>query len=264
MVDRPRSARRGFRELPGATTRVRGAGALPYNPQQPLRLPGNRGPRRPPQLRLSALLRGVLLIAALGGLGVGVFFAADALVDGDGDQPVAGATPDTAAAETAVVQSTIESETPAADQSAAPAATDQTAAPADVQPESPAPTILTPADLGSAPVLVERGAATPVPPGLPDRTLDDGAPYDPTDEALALSSVWLPGTTLELVRLPGGPLLSDEDAALLIGQSIRVVVRAAGSFPTELQLSPAAYRLLARDFEPIIAVRIEAVAAPPR
>ena len=38
----------------------------------------------------------------------------------------------------------------------------------------------------------------------------------------------------------------------------------AGDFPEELQLTPAAYELLAQDIEPIIAVRIEAVGAPPQ
>ena len=75
--------------------------------------------------------------------------------------------------------------------------------------------------------------------------------------------MWPAGTVLDLTRLPGGPLLTEEDAAALIGKTVQVVVRGSGEFPTELQLSPAAYTLLARAFEPIIALRMEAVEAPP-
>ena len=53
------------------------------------------------------------------------------------------------------------------------------------------------------------------------------------------------GTVLDVTRLPGGPLLTEEDAAELIGRTIQVVVVGTGDFPTELQLSPAAYQRIA-------------------
>ena len=123
--------------------------------------------------------------------------------------------------------------------------------------------VVTEAALGGARVLVERGGATPIPPGIESPILADGSAYNPSDSTTAFSSVWPPGTVLDLTRLPGGPLLTEEDAAEVSGKMLRVVVRWSGEFPTELQLSPAAYMLIARDFEPIIALRIEAVAAPP-
>ena len=83
-------SRRGFRELPGPSTRMRGAGGLPYNPRRPLRLPRDRRPRKRPQLDPSGILRLLLPIALLVALGVGVFFGVDALLDdGDDDQAAA-------------------------------------------------------------------------------------------------------------------------------------------------------------------------------
>lgn len=278
MVQRMQFARRGFRELPGATTRVRGVGDLPYNPRRPLRLPGDRRPPRRPQLNTGRIARLLLPPAVLLGLGVGIFFLVDAVINDDKE---ATETPAVAAGLTQAAADEADGETPA-EQSAAQVvepsqqtqvstgtAADQTAGAAADTPaatiadETAQPGIITAADLAGAPVLVERGSATPIPPGIPNRTLADGSPYDPTSATLAFSSVWQPNTVLEITRLPGGPLLSEEDAMELIGKVIRVVVGDMGAFTTELQLSPAAYQLLAREVEPIIALRIQVVAAPP-
>ena len=62
--------------------------------------------------------------------------------------------------------------------------------------------------------------------------------------------------------MPGGPLLSAEEAAALIGKTIEVTVVDTGAFPTEIQLSPAAYRNLALPIEPIIALRLQVIDAP--
>ena len=291
-------SRRGFRELPGPSTHIRGSTGLPYNPRRPLRLPRDRRPRRRPQLDPGGILRLLLPLALLVVLGVGVFFGVDALLD-DGDDSQDGAQDTTAAAVTppADVDSAAVS-TPVSDGSDAEPAQDATTVPpinadSPLDPSDnttdPAPTdqvvpdatdpdpavvpvtdgstrpnIITSADLDGAPVIVERGAATPIPPGLAQRTLEDGTAYDPTDSAVAFSSLWAPGTVLEITRLPGGPLLSAEEAALLIGKVIRVTVGATEPIPTELQLSPAAFQLLALEVEPIIALRIEAVEAPAR
>lgn len=281
-------SRRGFRELPGPSTRLRGSADLPYNPRRPLRLPRDRRPRKRPQLNPSGFLRLLLPLALLVGLGVGVFFGVDALLDDsdDGQSSATAVVPpspdlesDTVTAPAADGADTsslppINADQPAASSDTAidDAPADQAAAdPTDSEPasapaagETTRPDIITSADLGGAPVIVERGAATPIPPGVAQRSLDDGTPYDPTDTSVAFSSVWAPGTVLEITRLPGGPLLNAEEAALLIGKVIRVTVGATEPIPTELQLSPAAFQLLALAVEPIIALRIEAVAAPAR
>ncbi len=274
---------RGFRELPGPSTRVRGSGDLPYNPRRPLRLPRDRRPRRRPQINPEALLRLLLPVALLVALGVGVFFGVDALLDsgGDGDSataavttPPAGPEADTPAdtapaadadADTPLPIDVDPADAAAADDPAETPAADETEA-VNQPPADPTqrPSIITTADLGGAPVVVERGAATPIPPGVAQRTLDDGTPYDPTDASVAFSSLWAAGTVLEITRLPGGPLLTPEQSALLIGKVTRVTVAAVAPIPTELQLSPAAFQLLALDVEPIIALRIEAVGAPGR
>ena len=291
-------ARRGVRELPGPSTRIRGSGALPYNPRRPLRLPRDRRPRKRPQLDPGGILRLLLPLALLIGLGVGVFFGVDALLD-DGDDGLDGAQDATTATVTAPSDADGTSvSVPGSDASDAGSAQDATAVPpinADppvdssdsttdsaatgqdvpdaIDPEptngpatggSAQPSIITSADLDGAPVIVERGAATPIPPGLAQRTLEDGTAYDPTDTSIAFSSLWAPGTVLEITRLPGGPLLSAEEAALFIGKVIRVTVGATEPIPSELQLSPAAFQLLALEVEPIIALRIEAVEAPVR
>lgn len=257
---------------------MRGAGDLPYNPRRPLRLPGDKPPKRRPQLNTEVFIRLGIPVAALIVLGIGVFFAVDALIGGGdndagnsdtgnaavADQPSTGGsstdTPADATADTPTVGGADTTDNPS-QTTDTPATDDQSETPIVTE---PAPTIITAADLDGAPVLVERGGATPIPSGLPDRTLADGSPYDPTDETIAFSSLWSAGTVLEITRLPGGPLLSEEDVAVLIGKTIRVTVAATDSFRTELQLSPAAYQLLALDVEPIIALRMEVVEAPPR
>lgn len=270
-----RFSRRSFRELPGATTRIRGANDLPYNPRRPLRLPGDRRRRRRPQLNGGARLRLLLPMLALAGLGVGVFFGVDALVDDEAapaaaptpSAPVAAA-PQAPASAAAAVKDSVPAAAPidverSAPADVAPTASEAEAAPDPVPAQPDRPTIITSADLGGAPVVVERGAARPIPAGLPNRTVAPGLGYDPADATFALSSVWAAGTTLELTRLPGGPQLSEEDTAALIGTATRVVVGGAGAFRTELELSPAAFQLLAREHEEIIALRIEVVEAPP-
>lgn len=264
---------------------MRGGGNLPYDPSRPLRLPGGRRRRRPPQFNAGSMARILIPLLAVVGVGVGVFVGVSVIIDEDG----ASAPP---AAESAVAVETA----PAAEQSAAgqagaseaavgtsgqaaaqagpldaamPAAAASSAgsAASQVAPEPDVPAalqILTPADLGGAPVLVERAAAVPVPPGAGPPQLADGSVYDPTDPTLVLSSVWAPGTILQLTRLPGGPLLSAEDTVQLIGKTVQVEVRAQGTFSTELQLSPATYATLAIAIEPIIAVRIEVLEAPAR
>ncbi len=270
-------SRRGFRELPSASVRVRGQNDLSYNPGKPLRLPRDRQPRRPPQFNLGAIFRLLLPVAALAGLGIGVFFGIDALLDDDAPAPpavVAGAASDgatdvadgaAASAGDGATGTTADDAANGINGSAAdsPGTADASegvaadAAAADsVVPATPR--IITPADLNGAPVLLERGAARPVPEG----SVAAGVSYDPTDPTMAFSSIWGAGTVVELTRLPGAPLLSDEEAAQFVGKTIRLTIVAAGTFPEELQLTPAAYALLAQDREPIIAVRIEAVGAP--
>lgn len=281
MVEQIHFARRGFRELPGATTQIRGSTGLPYNPGRPLRLPGGRNPRRRPQLNLGGIFRLLLPVAVLAGLGVGIFFLVDTVINNDDSAatPAVTATPAVADTTTATdadapadqpAASATDADTqPAGSEAAAAASQSQSAQAAAAQSASPveqsAPsTIITSADVGGAATLVESGGARAIPSGIPGRTLADGTAYDPTDASVAISSVWPLGTVLQLTRLPRGPLLTEEDLQELAGQSITVVVADTGSFPYELQLSPAAYQLVARDFEPIIALRMEVIEAPPR
>ena len=91
MSDGPilRFASRGWRDLPTPVTRIRGSGELPYNPERPLTLPGDRRRKRPPQFRTDSLLRLLIPLVLLAGLGLGVFFGVDALLDkGSGDPTV--------------------------------------------------------------------------------------------------------------------------------------------------------------------------------
>ena len=264
-------SRRSFRELPGASVRVRGQNDLSYNPGKPLRLPRDRQPRRRPQFNLGALGRLLLPVALLAGLGIGVFFGIDALLDDDAPSSPAVVTDSSAdhasgladdsapAAATAtgdVDSGTVDS---AAESSAVRDTSEDVTADAAVDSVvSTKPRIITPADLNGSPVILERGAARPVPEG----SVAAGISYDPTYPDIAFSSVWAAGTIVELTRLPGAPLLSDEEASQFIGKTIRLTIVATGTFPEELQLSPAAYALIAQEREPIIAVRIEAVDAP--
>jgi len=278
MPDHIQQSRRGFREIPGASIRVRGQNDLPYNPGRPLRLPRDRKPIRPPQFDFMVLARLLLPIALLAGLGIGVFFLVDLILGDDapsGSSPSDSAVVSDVASEQGIdaidASATVDGD-PTTDQPNASetdtavdgsvATEDAAAVPANEVPR--AEQIITPADLAGAPVIQERGAARPVPSGIPGRSLADGSAYDPTDAAAVFSSVWAVGTTLEVTRLSGAPLLSDEEAALLVGKTVQLIVVLAGDFPEELQLTPAAYELLAQDIEPIIAVRIEAVGAPPQ
>jgi hypothetical protein len=262
-------SRRGFRELPGTSVRVRGQNDLSYNPGKPLRLPRDRQPRRRPQFNLGALGRLLLPVALLAGLGIGIFFGIDALLDDDAssspavvaETPADGASglADDAATATATGGVDSGSADSAAESSAVGDTSEDVAAAAAADSVVPTtPRIITPADLNGSPVILERGAARPVPEG----SVAAGISYDPTDPTIAFSSVWAAGTVVELTRLPGAPLLSDEEAAQFVGKTIRLTIVAAGTFPEELQLSPAAYALIAQEREPIIAVRIEAVGAP--
>lgn len=297
MAQRPvlRFASRGWRDMPSPSTRVRGGSDLPYNPGRPISLPGERNNRRRPQFRGDLFTRFLLPLFVLAGMGVGVFFGVSALLDGY-PAPVAGGdaavtTPEGDVAGTEDADSTDVSGTEqtgssdaagtttsaAGDEAAGPIDADQPATGAaddtvDTTPEAggaaeeaatdTGPTVVTDAQLSGAPTLLERGSATPIPSGITALTLADGSAYNPADETAALSSVWPAGTVLEVTRLPGGPLLTEDDAALLIGKTVQVIVMGNGEFPTELQLSPAAYQLLAREFEPIIALRIAPVSAP--
>ncbi len=288
MAQRPvlRFANRGWRDLPSPSTRVRGAGELPYNPRRPLTLPGDRNPRQRPQFRGDRVARIVLPLLLIGGLGVGVFFGVSYLLDDDPAAPAA----DAPAAQTTVAETgsgdAASTDVAAAAAGAAAAETsgddagpidaaraatggaDAAAPETDAQaatgagPVATGETVVTAAQLGGAPASIERAGATPIPSGVSGMTLADGGVYDPADESAALSSVWPAGTVLDLTRLPGGPLLTEEDAAELIGRTIQVVVVGTGDFPTEVQLSPAAYQRIARDFEPIIALRITVASAP--
>ena len=65
--------------------RVRGQNDRPYNPGRPLRLPRDRRSWRRPQFNLGALARLLFPVALLAGLGVGVLFGVDALLD-DGER----------------------------------------------------------------------------------------------------------------------------------------------------------------------------------
>ncbi len=259
---------------------MRGQNDLPYNPGRPLRLPRDRKPFRPPQFDFMGLFRLLLPIGLLAGLGIGVFFLVDLLLGDDepSGSPVTsdvgsdiGSDDGTDTIDVIDGSATIDETTDPAlgSEAGTDAETQASGSPDEANTDAAsdvprAEQIITPADLDGAPVILERGAARPVPSGIPGRSLADGSAYDPTDAAAVFSSVWAAGTTLEVTRLPGAPLLSDEEAALLVGKTLRLVVVAEGEFPEELQLTPAAYELLAQDIEPIIAVRIEAVEAPPQ
>ncbi len=262
-------ARGGVRDAAPSSTRIRGANDIRYDPGRPLRMPSARPPRQGfslSALNLGPLLRVLMAFALIGVLGVGTFVGVRALLDNDDSSSPA--PPATESATALAPPLPAVPDLPAASPLPAPAAAPPAAAatPTDtsaaIPSPSPADAIITPADLGGAPVELDRGGAMVIPAGIPDRTLADGTAYDPTDAATAFSTVWAPGTVLDITRLPGGPQLSPEDTQRLIGKTIRVTVRAAGNFPTEIQLSPAAFGLLALEAEPIIAIRVVVVDAP--
>lgn len=117
-------------------------------------------------------------------------------------------------------------------------------------------------DLASGPLFAERMTAEPVPSGIP-RTLADGSGYDAADPATAFSSIWPAGTTLRLTRLGESALLDAEQQAEVAGTQVLVVVRGGESSNSDLQLSAAAFDLIAfYGVERIIAVEVEVTAAP--
>ncbi len=266
-------SQRGGRDLPGGSTRVRGSTSLPYNPNRPLRLPNDRRPRKRPQLNPSGFLRLFFPILILVGMGLGIFFGVDALLDNREEQNELLVTPENLE-DLTVTQRTVSDATVASSgdvkledtESVLEDSTKEVPTPvesvADEDAVTPAIPIITSADLDGSPVFVERGAATPIPSGTIKRTLHDGSLYNPADASIAFSGTWIPGTELEITRLPGGPLLTDEEASLLIGKVIRVTVAASDEIQTELQLSPAAFELLALPIEPIIALYIKVLRVP--
>ncbi len=121
-----------------------------------------------------------------------------------------------------------------------------------------------PAQIDGAEIAAERVTAEPIPSGIP-RQLGDGAAYDPTEPATVFTSRWPVGTTLRLTRLPGATLLTDEEQAAVVGTEALVVVRGTEASNTDLQLSPAAFDLIAvYGTERIIAVSVEVTAPPPQ
>ena len=122
---------------------------------------------------------------------------------------------------------------------------------------------VTAAQLDGAEIVAERVTAEPAPSGIP-RTLADGAAYDPAEPATVFTSRWPVGTTLRLTRLPGATLLTDEQAAEVIGTELLVVVRGDESSNTDLQMSPAAFdRIAFYGIERIVAVSVEVTAGAP-
>ncbi len=118
------------------------------------------------------------------------------------------------------------------------------------------------AQIGGAEISVESATAEPAPLGIP-RSLADGADYDPTEPATVFTSRWPVGTTLRLTRISGGPQLSEEELAEIVGSQTLVVVRGTESSNADLQLSPAAFGQIAFEVERIINVSVEVTAPPP-
>lgn len=286
---------RGTREFSSPEVRVRSDRQPPFHARQRLLLPRERRRRE----RLNRALRIFLPLILLAGIGVGVYFGVYYLLRDDGDEPAptetaqAAAQGETAAepaaestAETAVASEAQAS--PAAQQAEPtaaaterqsapdePAASEEPAQPAE--PQTPAepethparvePSVseetITPASVSGAPLLGERMTAEALPAGIP-RQLADESPYDPTDPAAAFSNLWPVGTTLRLTRLPGAPLLNEEQAAQVVGAEALVVIRGSENSNTDIQLSAAAFELLGfYETERIIAVRAEVAAPPP-
>ena len=280
---------RGTREFSSPDVRVRSDQQPPFHARQRLILPHER--RR--QAMLSRLVRIVIPLLVLSGIGVGVYFGVYYLLRDSNDEAAPAATAQTApAAEPAAAagQTAAATETPATQPAAEePAATEPQAAPAaPVEEEAPAqepsaepqaepepvvhparvePTVaeeaVTPAAVGGAPLVGERMTAEALPAGIP-RQLADDSPYDPADATAAFSNIWPAGTTLRLTRLPGAPLLNEEQAAQVVGAAALVVVRGSENSNTDIQLSAAAFEQLGfYETERIIAVRAEVVGAPP-
>ena len=278
---------RGTREFSSPEVRVRSEQSPPFHVNQRLLLPNERRRR----FTLRRITRLLLPLLVLGGIGVGVYFGVYYLLRND-DEPAAPAAE--AAAEPAApaaqqqAAATAEQPAPAAQEAAAaeqgapsaPAAApaaepaaeqaepppEPTSEPA-VHPAQAQPTIaasaVTPADVGGAPLVGERMTAEALPPGIPRRLADD-TPYDPADATAAFSNIWPTGTTLRLTRLPGAPLLNEDQIAQVVGAEALVVVRGSESSNTDIQLSAAAFEQLGfYQTERIIAVRAEVVGPPP-
>ena len=279
---------RGTREFSSPDVRVRSDQQPPFHARQRLILPHER--RR--QAMLSRLVRIVIPLLVLSGIGVGVYFGVYYLLRDSNDEAAPAAiaqTAPTAEPAAAAAQTVAATETPAAQPAAEPAAAEPQAAPAaPAKEEAPAeeppsepqaepeptvhparvePTVaeeaVTPAAVGGAPLVGERMTAEALPAGIP-RQLADDSPYDPADATAAFSNIWPAGTTLRLTRLPGAPLLNEEQAAQVVGVAALVVVRGSENSNTDIQLSVAAFEQLGfYETERIIAVRAEVVGAPP-
>ena len=288
---------RGPREYSSPQIRVRGADDFRRYTGQRLRLPNERqwfGPR------IRRTLRGLVALAIIAGIGVAVYFGVSELVESDNAaavQETPAQTEPQSAAEQPAEQSAAQpaepaQETPAQvaaqpepsqspaeagdeeETSAAESAPAQQTAPAQQQSAAEAipvsqivPSVsemaVTPAQIDGADIAAERVTAEPIPSGIP-RQLADGADYDPTEPATGFSSRWPIGTTLRLTRLPGATLLTDEEQEAVVGTQALVVVRATEASNTDLQLSPAAFDLIAvYGTERIIAVSVEVTAPPP-
>ena len=290
----------GPRDYSSPQIRVRGAADYRRYSGERLRLPNERrliGPR------LKRMISGLVVLAILGGIGVAVYFGVTELLEDDSAAVVTVPATDSAAAEdvaaepsaadtadsaeepastppeTAVAQSQAE-ESPMAgpgeqDRQAAQEQQAETNA-GSVQQQSTEmstpvseiqPTVVdmavVPAQIDGAEIAAERVTAEPIPSGIP-RQLGDGAAYDPTEPATVFTSRWPVGTTLRLTRLPGATLLTDEEQAMVVGTEVLVVVRGTEASNTDLQLSPAAFDLIAvYGTERIIAVSVEVTAPPP-
>lgn len=280
---------RGTREFSSPEVRVRSEQSPPFHVNQRLLLPNERRRR----FTLRRIARLLLPLLVLGGIGVGVYFGVYYLLRND-DEPAAPAAeavaePAPAAAAEPAAPAAQEQATPAAAGQSDPVAQGAAAqqdAPAEpvaepaaeqaepapepepaVHPAQAQPTIaesaVTPADVGGAPLVGERMTAEALPAGIPRRLADD-TPYDPADATAAFSNIWPTGTTLRLTRLPGAPLLSEDQVAQVVGTEALVVVRGSESSNTDIQLSAAAFEQLGfYQTERIIAVRAEVVGPPP-
>lgn len=291
------SEARGTREFSSPQVRVRSEQSPGYHPSRRLRLPNERRRR----FSLSRVVRVLVPFLALVGVGVGVYFGVSYLLREDEAAPAAqteaagqatgqstgqgeaGASETDAPTETAAPAAAQSEPEPAAAQdatatSAAADAPDEQSAQQSTQPTEAAsepavhparvaPTIatepVTPAAVGGAPLVGERMTAEALPVGIPRRLADD-TPYDPADATAAFSNIWPAGTTLRLTRLPGAPLLSEDQAAQVVDAEALVVIRGSENSNTDIQLSAAAFEQLGFfETERIIAVRAEVVGAPP-
>ena len=297
MTNRRPPSARGSREYANSQIRVIGADNAPFHATSRLRLPGERRrPRLPVSLR--QLAASLLVLALVAGAAAGIYFGVVALIETD-DSPTAADAADlpsaAGAAEAEVGAQAAESEDgdgtdaaaaaqqedqedqeeqeqqAAAQEDAAGGAPDVSEPPLSrpaVAPAQVGPTVsetpVSPVEIGGAPVSAPRLTAEPVPAGIP-RSLADGADYDPADATAAFSAIWPVGTTLRLTRLGGATVLNAAQEAEVVGSQLLVVVRGAEESNSDLQLSAAAFsRIAVYGVERVIAVQVEATAAPPR